>query len=223
MSRSLERPALAVMFRLPSVGRVKTRLCPPLTGKDAFHLYRLFLADLFSSLKGIEKDVDVYGFYTQDGLLSATPDAVRDVATLLPQKGTGLGERIFHTFLQLFWLGYRRIVTIGSDSPDMPLGYIEKAFEVLTEKDCVIGPAEDGGYCLIGLKYPWRTLFVDIPWSTEGVLECTLKRAAYLSIGCSLIDEWYDVDDLGGLRRLVERNGNRLLSSTFAGELLDVS
>ncbi len=216
-----EGSALAVMFRVPSAGRVKTRLTPPLTKKEVFLLYTLFLEDLFTSLKGLE-DIHIYGFYTQDGMISAIPDAVRDVATLLPQRGRGLGERILHTFSTLFSMGYSRVVTIGSDSPDVPLEHIQKAFSMLSTRDCVIGPAEDGGYYLIGLKYPWKGLFVDIPWSTSRVLETTLQRARYLSVDYTLIDGWYDVDDTTGLLRLTKRNRKSLLSSSFAGELLDV-
>ncbi len=207
------------MFRLPSIGRVKTRLCPPLTRQDAFSLYRLFLVDLFTSLKEL-KDADIYGFYTEEGLLSAIPGVLKDVAPLLPQKGSSLGDRILNVFSRLFLMGYRRIVTIGSDSPDIPLNHVEKAFKMLLRKDCAIGPAADGGYYLIGLKYPYKGLFLDIPWSTERVLECTLRRARYLSIDFALIDGWYDVDDLGGLKRLSERGGRRLQSSSFAGKLL---
>lgn len=210
--------ALAVLFRLPIKGRVKSRLSPPLMEDDVVRLYRLFLEDLFSTLEGL-KGVDIYGFYTTDGTPVMLPSRLRNMATLMPQCGGDLGSRLYRVFYMLHGFGYRRVVAIGSDSPDLPVDYIEEGFSRLRASELVLGPAADGGYYLIGMKYPWKGLFRAIPWGTTGVFDATMRRAESLSIDVATLCGWYDVDTIEGLHSLLA-HGDAKYSVTFAKELL---
>src|SRR3972149_2924412 len=134
--------ALVVMLKAPREGEVKTRLIPPLTAKEAATLYRAFIKDTLSNLSRL-KDIALYAFFT--------PFAGKaDIADIIPQKDGDLGERIYGVFECLFNSGHKRAVVMGSDSPDIPLEYIETSFSMLKESQgsLILGPATDGGYYL---------------------------------------------------------------------------
>ena len=105
--------------------------------------------------------------------------------------------------------GVERVVVIGTDCPLLKRSDLVTAIEKLRSTDVVLGPAEDGGYYLIGLKQPHAGLFSGIPWGTPRVTQRTLERAAQMQLETVLLPEWYDVDDaetLGWLR--AELNGS---------------
>jgi hypothetical protein len=93
-------------------------------------------------------------------------------------------------------------VLIGSDSPDLPLPYLKRAFQRLKHRDVVIGPALDGGYYLIGLRAPTPALFEGIEWGSKRVLSQTTKIIAHEKLSVSLLPPWYDVDDAQSLELL---------------------
>jgi rSAM/selenodomain-associated transferase 1 len=131
---------------------------------------------------------------------------------LYPQQGDNLGGRMANAFGLAFAEGYRAAVIIGTDSPDLPLPFIETAFRKLAQTgvEAIYGPSEDGGYYLLGLKRMYAELFRDIPWSSDGVLEKSLTRAERAGIRTELLPSWYDVDTAADLQRpelLIEGNG----------------
>jgi uncharacterized protein len=73
---------------------------------------------------------------------------------------------------------------------------------LVDEGDLVVGPSDDGGYYLIGLRAPRPELFADVPWSSSAVLEVTLTRARGIGLRMRLLPAWFDVDTAGDLRRL---------------------
>ncbi|MDQ2997258.1 MAG: glycosyltransferase, partial [Chloroflexota bacterium] len=125
------------------------------------------------------------------------------------QRGATLGERMDNCFTEVFAgaLGPagsgKDAVIIGSDSPDLPCAYVQEAFARLSAgADMVLGPAEDGGYYLIGLRAPQPDLLGDIVMSTPTVLADTLARAATRCLQVALLPPWYDVDTISELARL---------------------
>ena len=102
-------------------------------------------------------------------------------------------------------------VIIGSDSPTLPVSFINQAFEALLDNDLILGPGDDGGYVLIGLKMSCPELFHDIKWSSNNVLEKTVEIAESLNLDISLLSPWNDIDsydDLQAMRHyLAEENG----------------
>ncbi|MDH3217415.1 MAG: TIGR04282 family arsenosugar biosynthesis glycosyltransferase [Candidatus Krumholzibacteria bacterium] len=191
---------LGIFVRIPEPGRVKTRLVPPLSAEGACDLYDAFLRDLFARVDKLKK-VAVTVFYSGD-----TPDALRAFAPkrfrLEAQKGQGLGERLHNAFGHLLDSDRSMAVVIGSDSPDLPLTFIKRAFLKLKHKDIVLGPTSDGGYYLIGLKKLLPAVLENITWGTASVLEETLERVREHSLSCSLLPLWYDVDDVHSLALL---------------------
>lgn len=120
---------------------------------------------------------------------------------VIGQRGESLGERLVHAFESAFGRGYRSVIVIGSDIPDLPDGVLRSAVASLNDgsDQVVLGPATDGGYYLIGLNRLHRQLFRGIDWSTEHVLRQTIERAAERDLPILRLEEWSDVDDLGDL------------------------
>ena len=103
---------------------------------------------------------------------------------------------------QLFDSGYPRVIVLDSDSPTLPATYIERADRLLDSHDLVVGPSEDGGYYLVGLRQPRPELFRGIAWSTRHVTAQTLDRAAEFGLSVAILPAWYDVDTGADLERL---------------------
>ncbi len=100
--------------------------------------------------------------------------------------------------------GFRAILAMGADTPTLPVAFVREASARLGRPDVnvVIGPAEDGGYYLIGLKQAEPALFRDIPWSTDRAYAVTMARAADSALRVASLPPWYDVDTVGDLERL---------------------
>lgn len=187
---------LGVFVRVPEVGRVKTRLIPPLTPEQACDLYSAFLSDLFARLAKLKKVAGTV-FFAGEGreqLRAIVPGRFE----LAPQRGATLGERMRNAF-EVLLQGGGYAVLIGSDSPDIPLVYLKRAYLKLKHRDLVLGPAFDGGYYLIGLRRILPSLFDGIGWGTPAVLRQTLEKVRDHGIDCALLPPWYDVDDVGSL------------------------
>ena len=194
--------ALVVMARAPIPGKVKTRLCPPLTNQEAAAFYECLLEDSLRNLSSSE-------FWD---LWIAYPDGSRDyfeaydgqVFSLMRQRGDSLGKRMHTLFRDLFDLRYESVVLVGSDIPRITLAMIEQAFRLLEigECDVALGPSDDGGYYLAGLREPRGALFQHISWSTTDVLHQTLGQAAAVGLRVSMVQSAYDIDVGTDLERL---------------------
>lgn len=198
--------ALAVMTKAPRAGQVKTRLVPPLTPKEAAELNKCFLRDTATTISGAATSGDVRGIavYTPIGSELAYSDILPATFSLLPQRGEGFGERLYFATGDLFKCGFESVCLIDSDSPTVSaVSFSRAVVELMKPGDrVVLGPSEDGGYYLIGLKNPHRELFERIDWSTERVLDQTRQRAREIWLEVKLLPPGYDVDDEASLRRL---------------------
>lgn len=200
-------PDTLVLFaRAPQPGHVKTRLAPLLGREGAARLYRAFLEDAARTyVRGRD--------WTP--VLAADPSADHPLLTVLfgppwrreAQAEGDLGSRLTAAFRDEAALGASAILAVGSDHPALPRGHLLEMFRALKSgKEAAIIPAEDGGYCAIGLtrEIAPEKVFEAIPWSTPAVLEATLDRLAGLGASVSVLDSFYDVDrpeDVGRLAR----------------------
>jgi uncharacterized protein len=211
--------ALAVMTKAPQAGRVKTRLVPPLTPEEAAELNKCFLRDTAAAISNAADADTASGIavYTPVGAESAYNDILPADFSLLPQRGDKFGERLYLAIEDLFKCGFESVCLIDSDSPTVPAENFEQAIELLSTSDdrVVLGPSDDGGYYLIGMKKPHRHLFERIDWSTERVLNQTMQRAIEIGIEFKLLSTGYDVDDAASLRRL----RNELLTGTTSADI----
>lgn len=192
---------LGVFAKEPVPGKVKTRLCPPLSAGDAAALYRVCLEETLSSMGVTSASLVIFYEGDERFFRSAFPGI-----PLISQGQGDLGCRLDRAFSTLFERGAASVVIIGSDSPDLPPALTEKAFATLQKHDCVITPSRDGGYVLVGQRRHHRELFRDIPWSSSRVLGQTRQKAAGLQISYRELGSWEDIDDIPSLRRLIKRS-----------------
>jgi uncharacterized protein len=228
----LHSHALAVMAKAPVPGSVKSRLVPPLDRYEAASLNRCFLRDMCASIDSLRTHSNVQGLvaYTPAGSESTFHGLMPDSFRLLPQRGRGLGERLFHAAFELLDTSFESVCLINSDSPTLPRTILAKALTCLKKKGdrIVLGGSDDGGYYLIGLKRAHRRVFEDIDWSTSAVFSQTLERAAELGVEVASLPLWYDVDDASSLRRLAiellgddsARDGRRGSDAPFTRDFL---
>ena len=197
--------ALAVMTKAPRAGHVKTRLVPPCTPEEAATLNICFLRDTANAIAAaLEEAARGVGVYTPRGAEAAYQNILPEDFLLIPQRGEGFGERLFLAAEDLFKCGFSSVCLIDSDSPTVRPKIFRQAVEFLygPSDRVVLGPSDDGGYYLIGLKKPHREMFERIDWSTEQVFDQTMERAKGLGVEVKLLSMCYDVDDPATLRRL---------------------
>ena len=192
--------ALLVVAKKPAPGLTKTRLCPPLDGKQAADLYECFLRDTLAIMRRVSG--------VRLGVVYLPKDAGAYFQKLAPdmacfqQRGESLGERLDNLLTDVLSSGAGKAVVINSDSPNLPEVYLSQAFEKLNVADVVLGPTIDGGYYLVGMKEPHPQLLREVQMSTSSVLEDTLKLATSSGLKVSLLPEWYDIDKVEDLQRL---------------------
>ncbi len=194
--------ALLIFARQPNPGKVKTRLTPPLSPVEAAQLYRCMLSDIIHKTESMRKTDRILFYEAANGSEKYFRDNFPSLR-LYPQQGEDLGSRMKQAFDLAFSMGYRAAAVIGTDSPDLPVGYIDKSFRLLDNEgaDVVFGPAEDGGYYLLALKRTYEELFRGIAWSSGRVLSESIARAGLLGLACGALPVWYDVDTFDDLKR----------------------
>lgn len=200
--------AVALFAKAPRPGHVKTRLVPPLTLEDAARVARASLED---TVRRIATAVEVPWTLFLDG---EPDDATRRLAgetglPIRPQEGADLGARLREAFRALRAEGARRVLAIGSDSPTLDPERIREAIDSLAICEVTLGPAEDGGYYLIGLSGAHESVFEEIPWGSADTAAMTLDRARAAGLSVRLLAPWYDLDDTQSLRRAYESMSSR--------------
>jgi len=208
--------ALAVMAKAPQPGRSKTRLVPPLTPEQAAALSAAFLRDVTENMAAASREVFIHGYvaYAPLGLEALFDGHIADGTRLLladgspemPHEVQGFGRCLLHAIQSLLARGYQSACVLNSDSPTLPTSILTRTAQLLAEPGdrAVLGPADDGGYYLLGVKAAHAHLFADIAWSTERVAEQTTARAKEIGLELITLPAWYDVDDAASLYRLID-------------------
>lgn len=198
----VRRVAVAIMAKAPAAGAVKTRLAPPLTVADAARLYRSFLLDKIEQVRALRHAHTVVAYTPAEA--GETFERLAPGFELLPQRGPDLGARLASCLAELLARGHAGAVAIDSDTPTLPTAFLQQGVDILMrgDADVVVGPSDDGGYYLIGVRAERPGLFENIPWSTPGVLSETLRRAHAAGLTTASLPGWFDVDTGADLERL---------------------
>ena len=202
--------AVVIMAKAPVPNAVKTRLIPPLSPEEASNLYHCFLLDKITQVKSI-REARHFVAYTPVTSEAFFRSIIPSSFSLINQVGADLGERLANVSKNLFDQGAEKVIILDSDSPNLPTDHIREGLSILDDVDVALGPCEDGGYYLIGMRSYMPELFSGIPWSTSEVAKLTMKKAKALGLTVSLLPGWYDVDtmiDLERLKRDMDSPGN---------------
>jgi rSAM/selenodomain-associated transferase 1 len=195
-----------VFIRNPELGKVKTRLAKILGDRSALKIYKFLLEHTEKTLRILNCDKTV--FYSENINLNDLWSPNYFDKQL--QKGDDLGRRMKNAFQFAFDANYNKVVIVGSDLPELKSEHIEMAFQKLDQYDIVIGPAQDGGYYLLGMNTMHHDLFKNKAWGTASVFKDTIKDLQNDSV--FLLDSLNDIDtydDLLGnniLKELIEKH-----------------
>jgi uncharacterized protein len=193
--------AVVIMAKQPQPGRTKTRLCPPFTPQQAACFYEALLKDtllLVDGIAGVQLAVAITPPESEAYFKTATSPGT----LLLPVEGVHIGECLNAVLNCLLDSGYQKALALNADGPSLPRQYVIQALDLLDEHDLVLGPGEDGGYYLVGLKGSQPGIFEGIQWSTVQVLGQTLAQAGRLHLKTALTPPWYDIDLPSDVERL---------------------
>ncbi|MDQ3100307.1 MAG: TIGR04282 family arsenosugar biosynthesis glycosyltransferase [Bacteroidota bacterium] len=182
---------LLLFLRHPERGRVKTRLGATIGEERALEVYERLLGHTLDTASAIPFDKQAC-FADGLGKGGAWEEAGFKV---FAQHGGDLGTRMSHSFSRAFADGYQQVVIIGTDCPGITTDLLSEAFKLITTHDVVIGPADDGGYYLLGMRGPFLKLFDGIRWSTDSVAKDTERVCRENNLSYSMLRPLGDIDE----------------------------
>ena len=191
MSKNL----LLIFTRNPELGKAKTRLAKTIGEEKALEIYILLLQKTREITENLACDKAVY--YSVKVRDNDLWDA--SIFQKHQQLGEDLGVRMENAFKKGFEEGYENIVIVGSDLFDITSNHINEAFEKLNTNDVVIGPAEDGGYYLLGMTKNHPAIFKNKEWGTSSVRKDTLEDLKNNKV--YLLNELNDIDVYDDLKK----------------------
>ena len=184
---------ILIFAKAPEPGRVKTRLIPALSPRGAADLHARLLADTVARLASAGP-APVELWCAPDPACAPFPElANRLLLPLYAQRGADLGERMLDAAVDALTRS-GAVVLVGTDCPLLEKTYLAQALAALRGVDAVLGPAEDGGYFLLGLKQSAPELFFDIPWGTDRVAAITRDRMDALGWEWAELPPLWDLD-----------------------------
>lgn len=196
----MANPKLLIFAKYPAPGSVKTRLCPSLTPEQAAAVHRACVRLVCER---------AFRIWPVQPILHITPDDSEQrfrefLGPYIPirKQGAGnLGCRLDRAVRAAFRESNEPVLIVGADSPTMPARLLTDARERLGRDDAVIGPCDDGGFYLLGLKRTRQGIFDRIDWGTERAAAQMKRRISTCGLKVSLLDRWYDLDRPDDLER----------------------
>lgn len=191
--------ALLIFVKNLIYGQVKTRLAAAVGNDKALNIYQQLLQHTNNICKNIHANKIVFysDFIEED--IWKTKEFKKKI-----QQGNDLGERMKNAFIKAFESGFEKVIIVGTDCPQINESILENAFAKLDSFDVVLGPANDGGYYLLGMKKLQPFLFENIKWSTGSVLKETISRCEKNDLSYFLLPELIDIDEEKDLVHLKE-------------------
>ena len=194
---------LVVFVKAPVPGKVKTRLQIPLSASQVVRIYEAFVQDTVENARLCGEAAVSIAYEPHP----KRPDLtwLENAPAWFRQAEGDLGARLIDAFDRAFRAGASKVVIIGSDCPDLGPDILRQTFARLNDFQTVLGPAEDGGYYLVGLRAPMPHLFKKMEWSEHDVLKNTLDRLRLHGDKFWLMPVRFDVDTFGDLKALAHR------------------
>ena len=199
---------LIVFTRAPELGQCKKRLASTIGDEAALEAHRDLATALLKRVQAFPGAKEICATHMTAEIERWASDFGFELSL---QVQGDLGSRMFAALEKAVFNGAERTVLIGTDCPDIDLRYVLDAFSVLHESELVLGPAEDGGYGLIGLTRPHAELFKGIQWGSDQVVQQTLSQAKQKGLNVGLLREIWDVD--------TELDWQRYLASSASREI----
>lgn len=217
------KEAVLLFTRAPIPGKTKTRLQKLLTPEECAGLHTRFLMDLKICCE--QTGVDYFVFLTPEGEDEKIAEIFGYNVKCLPQRGDSLGMRMHNAISEALSMGYGACVLMGADIPEMRPRDIMAAFAILKDRDVVLGPTLDGGYCLVGMKEPCAAVFQNQTYGCGSVLENTTAAIESAGLTCGFIQAHGDIDEPEDILNYQEKVGRKEISgkthtSKYIAELI---
>jgi rSAM/selenodomain-associated transferase 1 len=187
------------MAKAARVGHVKTRLAASLPAEAVLDLYRSMIEDTLDLARSVSTDALAVVCPTSD---VADLKSWLTTIEVVGQQGEGLAAGLVSAFRVFIDRGYRRVVAIDGDSPQLPPETLDRAFRLLDTVDVVVGPTTDGGYYLVGSTTVQAQLFDKQRMGTGSALDSLIAGARGLRLRMAFTETHYDVDEAEDLERL---------------------
>jgi rSAM/selenodomain-associated transferase 1 len=193
--------AIIVFTRFPVEGKVKTRLAKDMGDKFAVSFYRVCAEHTFTELLKVkETGSELFLFCSEESEIEQVMNWAGNNFKYYSQQGSDLGIKMYNAFDTVFKKEYKKVIIIGTDAPDVSMNIIQSAISVLDNYSVVIGPANDGGYFLLGFKSKLIDLFSGIEWSTDSVFDNTIEKLNNSKTNYFILEELTDIDTLEDLQ-----------------------
>jgi rSAM/selenodomain-associated transferase 2/rSAM/selenodomain-associated transferase 1 len=191
----MTKTRVIVFTRYPKPGKAKTRLIPELGSEGAAELSRQMTErTIVKGRLACERSDSSLEIRYEGGSEKKMRNWLGGGARFIPQGSGDLGQRMHRAFRHAFDQGVERVIIIGTDCPELNDGRIERALDFLIDHDLVIGPANDGGYYLIGLSKKAPELFSGITWGDNEVFDKTMGIAKSLKLKTYVMPPLSDID-----------------------------
>jgi rSAM/selenodomain-associated transferase 1 len=201
MTSEKKETAIIVFTRFPVEGKVKTRLAKNMGNKFAVSFYRVCAEHTFKELVKVkETGAELFLFCSEENEIEQMMKWGGTNFNYYFQQGNDLGLKMYNAFNTVFKKGYKKVIIIGTDAPDVSMNIVQSAISVLDNYNVVIGPANDGGYYLLGFKSKLIDLFSGIEWSTDSVFDNTIEKLNRSKINYFMLNELTDIDTLEDLQ-----------------------
>ncbi len=193
----MNRPLLILFAKAPVAGRVKTRLCPPLTPVQAAGLHSALVQETIEMLSTFSDVADLE--LSSDSLSESWPGGTLSRSV---QTAGDLGTRLLHALSGALTCGREVAMVVGSDSPGLPSSHIDALLE--SNADVTLGPTLDGGFFSIACRRVHARMFEEVRWSTGFTLDDVVRSVARCGLTIATGPAWFDVDVEEDLERMLQ-------------------
>lgn len=191
----MNKNALLIFIKNPILGKPKTRLAADIGPQKALEIYN----KLLTHTRDITQNLNCNKYLFYSDFIDNEDSWNNDAFIKKIQSKDDLGAKMFDAFQKVFQEN-ERVIIIGSDCYHLSSKIIQEAFDQLQKTDTVIGPANDGGYYLLGMNQLIKDLFFGIEWSTDQVLKTTMKKIKQQNLSYHILPELIDIDTLEDLK-----------------------
>ncbi len=186
--------AVIIFARFPRAGEVKTRLAATLGEQKAAEFYKQCAEGVLAEVKKLPGNIYRYLYCADPKDIGLMRQWAGRHFFCSAQASGDLGTRMKQAFSEVFSLGFRKAIIIGTDVPDLSAALLREAIEALDSSDVTVGPSNDGGYYLLGIKRLYEFIFDDIPWSSSGVYGRTLELVRGRGLKVHSLSKLRDID-----------------------------
>ena len=186
--------AVLMFLRRPDPGKVKPWLGDIIGKERAAAVYKRTVTEVLAVVRASRIEAETFIFYRPRAARTEITRWVGSEAMLVPQQGATPAVQRSHALQQVFGMAYETVLILGSHCPAITPHHLRQAMGVLQSHDLVLGPTDDGGCYLVGVRKPFPELFEQIDWEPDSMFEAFAGAGKTLGLRCASLDPLCDFD-----------------------------